>query len=316
MKVFKKAIFLFMIVSYTIFAVSCSSSVDNDSNQNVSGQASTNNESNQNISDQASTNNESDKQDNKTSEKEELIKVEEQVILDQDGIVITLKSLSQDNVFGPSLKVLIENNTEKSITVQIIDSSVNDVMVDPMFSCDVAPNKKSNDEIIFLTSDLDAANISTIKDFEFKFHIFDSQSWDGIFDSENINIVTNANDSYIQEYDDSGVTVLDEEGIRIIIKRVDSQDSLWGADIYTYIENNSNTDIIVNANDVSINGYMIEPMFSSEVLSGKKVYTTLTFFESDLEANDIENMELSFSINKKDTWETIIDSPKTTVSFE
>ena len=48
------------------------------------------------------------------------IDVEEQVLLDQDGIVITLKSLEQGGMFGPSLKVLVENNSETLITVQTL----------------------------------------------------------------------------------------------------------------------------------------------------------------------------------------------------
>ena len=71
--------------------------------------------------------------------------VEEQVLLDQDDIKITLKSLDFDGFYGPELKVLIENNSDKSIIVQTRDSSVNDIMIETMFSCNVAAGKKAND---------------------------------------------------------------------------------------------------------------------------------------------------------------------------
>ena len=56
-------------------------------------------------------------------------------------------------------------------------------MVQTMFSCEVAGGKKANDQIIIMNSDLEQAGIEVIKDIELKFHIFDSQTWDTIFDS-------------------------------------------------------------------------------------------------------------------------------------
>lgn len=65
------------------------------------------------------------------------------MLLDQDGIIITLKSLELDGMFGPSLKVLVENNSDKSVTIQTRDSSINGVMADSMFPCEVGPSKKA-----------------------------------------------------------------------------------------------------------------------------------------------------------------------------
>ena len=247
------------------------------------------------------------------------IDVEEQVLLDQDGIVITLKSLEGSGIFGPSLKVLVENNSDQSVTIQTRDSSINGIMADSMFSCEVGPGKKANDSITFMESDLDEAQISTIKDIELKFHIFDTESWDGRFDSDVITITTTADLSYVQNYDDSGIVVMEDQGFKIVMKRVNSEDSFWGADVYVYIENNSETDATFQVRDVSINGFMIDPIFSSDILAGKKAYDTLTFFESDLSENGIEaidNMELSFHIFNASSWDVILDTPSTIITFE
>lgn len=82
------------------------------------------------------------------------ISIEEQVILEQDGIKITVKSLDFEDFWGPTLKLLIENNSEKSITVQTRKSTVNGVMIDGMISCDVATGKKANDGITFSSTEL------------------------------------------------------------------------------------------------------------------------------------------------------------------
>jgi len=254
-----------------------------------------------------------------TETEKEFVTVDEQVILDQDGVKVTLKSLSNDDFFGPSLDVLVENNTDKSITVQSRNTTINDVMVETLFSCDVAAGKKANDEITFMDSDLKTAQIETIKDIELVLHIFDTDTWDTIFDSDTINITTSADPSFLQEYDDSGFVALDQNDIKIVIKKLDSEDSFWGADIYVYIENNSQSNATIQLRDVSINGFMTDPIFSCDVVAGKKAFDTISFLESDLADNDIQSideLEFAFHIYNMDNWNAIYDSEVISVSFE
>lgn len=246
------------------------------------------------------------------------ITVEQQVLFDQNGIVVTLKSLDVDNIWGPSLLVLVENNGTQNATVQVKSAAINGVMMDTMFSSDVTPGKKSNEEIT-ITSDFEVAGISIIKDIELSFHVFNTDNWETLFDTELLHVTTSADDSYQQVYDDSGFLALDQSGVKIVVKRVDSKDSFWGADVYVYLENNTNHNLTVQARDVSINGFMVDPAFSSDVLAGKKAYDSLTFFESDLIDNGIDSvdeLELSFHVFYADSWETMFDSAPVLVKFE
>lgn len=249
---------------------------------------------------------------------EGLITVEQQPLLDQDGILIYLKSLSYDNLLGPTLNILIENNTNKNITVQTRNSVINDVMIETIFSCDVAAGKKANDGISFLAADLEEAKITIIKDIEFNFHIFNSDTWDPIYDSETYSIATSADPTYMQTYDDTGFVALDNHDFKIVFRRLDTEESFWGVDIYVYIENNSGSDATIQMRNVSINGFMVDPVFSSDVLSGKKAFDTITFFENDLTKNDIKSIdELSFYFHvfELDDWDLIFDSEIITITF-
>lgn len=249
----------------------------------------------------------------------EEVEVEEQVLFDQDDIKITLKSLKDDSIFGPSLQVLVENNSEQSIIVQTRDSSVNDLMVETMFSANVAAGKKANDSITFMSSELEQAGISTIQNIEFKFYIFNADTWSEVLESEVITIETSADKSFVQDNDDEGVLVLDEKGIKMVIKKLNSSDSFWGADVYVYIENNSDQDITIQTRDVSINGFMVNPIFSSDIVAGKKTFDTITFFDNDLVENEItsiDNMEVSFHIFESGGWNTILYTQPIEVTFE
>lgn len=246
------------------------------------------------------------------------VTLDEQVIFEKDGIRITVKSLVMDEFWGPGIKVLIENDSTQNITVQTRNCSVNGLMLEPMFSCDVAAGKKANDTIQFMNSDLDDAQISVIANIEFLLHIFNSDTWDDIVDSDIITLNTSATD-YVQIYNDSGFTAYDDGSIKIVIQKLNSDDSFWGSDVYVYAENNTNENITIQVRDVSINGFMVDPMFSCDIAASKKSYDTITFMESDLEENDIKDiteLELKFHIFNSDTWNDIVDTDIITVTFK
>ena len=51
--------------------------------------------------------------------------ISETVLLDESGVKITAKSLSEDELFGTELKLMIENNSGKDLTFQCRNYSVN-----------------------------------------------------------------------------------------------------------------------------------------------------------------------------------------------
>lgn len=247
------------------------------------------------------------------------VTIEEQVIYDAGGVRVTAVSLTHDSFWGPAVKVLVENNSDKNITVQARNCSINGLMVEPMFSCDVAAGKKANDTITFMESDLEEAKITLIKDIEFYLHIFDSDSWDEIANSPVIALTTSADPAYVQVFNTGGFVAYENNGVKIIVQKLNSTDSFWGSDVYIYAENNTDSNITIQARDVSINGFMVDPIFSCDIVAGKKAYDTITFFESDLTDNgitDITELEIKFHIFNSDSWDTITDTQAITITFE
>ena len=246
------------------------------------------------------------------------VTIEETVLLDEAGVKITAKSLENRGFYGPEVKLLIENTSGKSLTVQCRNSSVNGYMTDTSLSAEVADGKKANDGLEFMSSDLEEAGISVIADMEFSFHIFDSATWDTYLDSDTITLKTSAAEGYEYTYDDSGTPVYEGNGIRIIVKGLAKKDSWLGPEIRMYIENESGQNITVQARDVSVNGFMLDPVFSSDVMNGKRAADTMTFMSSQIEENDIEkieDVELSFHIFNMDTWDTVTDTETVQIHF-
>jgi len=244
--------------------------------------------------------------------------IEETVILDESGIKVTAKGISYDSIMGPSVQLLIENNSGKDLTFQCRDTSINGNMVEPMFSVDVVNGKKANDTITFMDSDLEKYGIETIADITFSLNIMDSSSWEDYIVTPQIQLKTSAFDTYEYTYDNSGQVVYNENGIEVVVKGLATDSSLLGPGIVVYIANNSNQDITVQARDISVNGFMIDGIFSQDVVVGKHALSEVTFLESDLEQNgitNIENAELAFHIFDKESWDTIVDTDVVKITF-
>ncbi len=244
--------------------------------------------------------------------------IEETVLFDQGGIRITAKSLDQNGLFGPEIKLLIENDSSENITVQSRNASVNGYMVETSISSDVAAGKKANDAITLMSTSLDTAGIKEIGTIEFSFHIFDSETWNTIADSEMIRIDTSLVNEITYTYDDSGEVVYDQDGLKIVVKGL-SEDASWlGPSVLVYIHNATGQDLTVQVRDVSVNGFMVDSIFSCDVNNGKHALDTISFLSSDLQDNGIEKieeLELSFNVFDWDSLNTIVETSPVVITF-
>lgn len=246
------------------------------------------------------------------------VTVEPMVLLDQDGVKIQAKELAADSLFGAELKIFIENDTDKDLTIQCRNSSVNGYMVETMISADVAAGKKANDAITFMSSDLELCGIETIADMEFAFHIFTTEDWDTYLDSDLVQVKTSAASTYSYTYDHPGTQVYEGKGVKLVAKGLNTEDSLFGPGLVLYIQNTGDKSVTVQARNASVNGFMVDTMFSQEIMPGKHAVSEITFMEADLEENEItqiQDVELSFHIFDSANWETIEDTETIKLSF-
>ncbi len=256
------------------------------------------------------------KDDNKDTSSGE-VKIEEQVLLDQDGIKITAVGLAPDEIFdAQSIELDLENNSDQNVTVQLSNVSVNGYMIMPLFSADVAAGKKTKETIEFYNYELADCGIEKIAQVELQFNILNSESYETIFDSEMISIATSAKD-YEQSYDASGEVLYDDKDIKVVAKTLDTSDDIFGPELLLYVENNSDVIISVSTDNVSVNGYMNDALYYATVLPGKKSVDGMTFY--DLESNGIEeitDVEFNISIMDADTYDTIAESDVIALTFE
>ena len=236
--------------------------------------------------------------------------ITEQVLFDVDGIKVTAKEYDYDSIWGEGVKLLVENNSEKDVTIGCEALIVNNYMISDLFSCSVAAGKKANDTLHFSSSDLKAAGIAPVGQIEVYFYFSNPSTYQIEKRLDPVTIKTSEFANMDTTPNDAGKELLNRDGVRIVGKYVDEK-SFWGASVLLYIENNTGKKITVSCDDMSINGFMVTGYFSSTLYDKKMAIDNITLLSTELEKNGItsvDEVELKFRIRDKDSYDVLFET--------
>ena len=314
MKKFSK--FLGVVLAVTVFAaMAMASGSESESTKAVSG-GDTTTASTEAVDVSADVSQE--ESETTTAVAAQLPKIEQQVLVDEKGIKITALEYSTDDIWGDGIKVEIENNTKKDLTVGCDALIVNDYMITDLMSASVAAGMKTKDTINLSSTQLKAAGINNIGQIEIYFNIFNSETYKTVLKPGCVTIKTDLYDKMDKAPQDAGYELYNDKGIRIVAKYAD-EDSFCGKAVVLYIENNSKKNVTIQLKNFSINGYTVDPLFSSTVYKGKKAIDEITLLSSDLEEKDIDKIEevqLAFNIMEAKNYKTIAKTKALTFKVE
>ena len=111
-------------------------------------------------------------------------------LYNENGVRIISKGLSEnESVFGPGLVLFIENTTDRTVTIQAGDVSVNGSAVDAIFSEDVLAGKRSVAAVTLLSTSLQDNGIGEIRNVKFYLHVVDRDQRTTLFDTAPFTIV-------------------------------------------------------------------------------------------------------------------------------
>ncbi|MBO5867684.1 MAG: hypothetical protein J6Q54_02095 [Oscillospiraceae bacterium] len=256
---------------------------------------------------------------NESGEKSETtVAIVETVLYDANDIKITATKLEK-GFLGPEVKVLVENNSSKNILATVDSVSVNGYMMSAAsLYAEVAAGKKANEEISFMSSELEQAGIETIAKMQFYISISDAETWGDIAKSELLVLNTSAVD-YVQPVDDSGDELYAANGIKVVCKGL-KKDVFWDGVLVFYIENNSGKAVTAYAENVSVNGFMVDASMWSDLRDGTKIVDGLSLLDiSELEIEgieEIENIEFNLRFINSETWDEIATTDAIELNFK
>jgi hypothetical protein len=233
--------------------------------------------------------------------------MENEVVVDNEYCTFTITKVEDDPVWGVTLKVLCENKSDKNLTFSWEDVSVDGYMIDPLWATSVAAGKKDNSSITFSSSEFTEIGITSVDQIKFELRVYDSDDWTADEIVEEVFTVyptgLAADDIIIPERPAASgeYVVYDSDDCTFIILGQE-QDSIWGYGLKYYIENKTDKGLTFSWDNVSVNGFMIDPFWATSVAAGSREVSEISFFSSSLEENDISEVsEIEFALRVYDS---------------
>lgn len=246
---------------------------------------------------------------------------ETSLLLEEQGVSVTLKSaLETDSEVR--LYLDIENGGDRNINLSIWDESVNGIMTTmlvsredgKLFNLDnsIKPGETAEAYAYIRYEDLESIGQSAIDELEFSVKLTDALSGETLYVSESYCIdmswdlserVSLSQRNKSRLYD--GKAVFFSEGI--YASRIDvGEDSGGKVSISLYFENSSERYVKIRAEDISVNGYIVDGIGYLEdgegyLPPGKKAFGVLRLTDDGLFPNglaDIEELECRFQISE------------------
>lgn len=222
--------------------------------------------------------------------------IEETVVYDDGTFKLTAKEIDYSDKYNIKVKLLAENNSDKTISFLGSNFSINGITMYCSFYCEVAPGKKANDSIDIDRDDLEKYGIKSIATVKGQDpYIYNKDDKETIARFQ-FSLETSIADGYVQEVDKSGQTIYDKDGVVIKYRGIETD---WSGDevLSFYVENNTDVDFGVYVDDTSVNGFMVYGSMVAYAYSGCVTYEELDFLSSDMEENDIDSIEeVSFTM--------------------
>ena len=234
--------------------------------------------------------------------------LEPRVVYERDGIVLTVTGLQEDWM-GTRIDLLLENNTDRNIALSGDVFVVNGVTVPGYLYAEAAAGKKTNDALELYSDALERAKITelaTVRTGDAR--IVDTDSFD-IVDRVEIHLETDRAEGHHQEIDESGEVLFEQEDVTVIARFISGE--LFGQTVELLVKNQMPRDIIVEAENISVNDFTLDAWLYETVCAETVRYCDLELFSTSLEQNGITQIEkISFTLHilNAQTLETITKS--------
>lgn len=265
-----------------------------------------NEESNQNVEP-----NNNDVNNSKTEEESPLTTInyttKDEVLFDNDKCKFVVKNINVDDLSGAKLNIYLENKTDKSVIFTTSNTSVNGYMLDPIFYEELEPNTNKVGTILFSSSNLEKANITTLDEIQFQINAHYSDNYDAKAALINDTFSLYPTGKKAGEVDyiprtaaDTDKTILEEKDVKFVVVGL-KKDDFMGPSLEFYIENNSDKTLNLTEQDVTVNNTSLDTLSSTTISPGKKVYSFMYFAPNELKKNKITDIkDVKFKIKVSD----------------
>lgn len=99
------------------------------------------------------------------------------IIIDNEYVTVTVIGYEEDNIWGYTVDLFLQNKTDTEVMFSVDEASVNGYMVDPFWATSVLPGKCAFKAMYWSDTALEESGITEIEEIEFVFRVYDYEDW-------------------------------------------------------------------------------------------------------------------------------------------
>jgi len=225
------------------------------------------------------------------------------VLVDNDDATFIILGYEDDELWGYTVNVYIENHTSDNLMFAVNDVAVNGFMCDPYWAAIIPAGMKTYDSIYFSPEDLDACGISTVTIIELLLSVYnyDDYTADSYVEDTFTLYPIGKDKAQYQERapKDSDIVLFDNDSCSMILTDF-TYDDFWGYTATAYIENKTDELLFFSSEEGKINGTECAPSWIESLAPGMKCISEIRWSSYALEESEIteiETLELSVIVN-------------------
>lgn len=204
-----------------------------------------------------------------------ICRIENEIVYDMNGIKITTVGFNESGMWGPEIKMIIENSTEKDLVFSGYDYVVNGITLEGSAHIAVNAGTKAAGSIFLLESELKTAgikNIATVAAYDFS--AYDADTYN-VIHNISFEIHTSIADTYKQAIPPHENILFQQDGITI--SPYGMAETLMYQSIVLMVTNEYGEDILVSSDKASVNGFTVSTYAGDEIYKN-----TVRFWRIDI----------------------------------
>ena len=249
---------------------------------------------------------EKEKKKEEAKEKEQTEAFEEITALDDENCCIKITGIDMEGEYGPELKIYIENKSEdKTYSVSTERSSINGIQADTYIymGAEVAPQKKANETIEVYAHHLEEYGVDKLTDIRLQFRVLDKENWEDVARAD-VHVYPYGEENaetYVREAKETDKVLIDNDSVKVTAIGAEMNEEREFYEVSLYVENKTDAQVMFEAENTSINGYMLETYWAVSVNPKTVGFSIMSWHSDDLEENDISEVEeIEFKLNAYD----------------
>ena len=237
----------------------------------------------------------------KAAQNQEL-SLDDRVVFDWEGLRVIAKYVNLSGS-APEVRLLVENDSPYDVAMHATDEYINDFSVGSDLYAEIPSGRKKNMSLTFHKDSIEDSFINTPRTLEFTLFFNDMQNRERLVTSEPVRISLSGSEDTPEEVPE-GQVLIDQDGIRMIALGISSSTASQTT-VVLYAENKSEHPIMIEQENTSVNGFMVNASMVCYLDAGRKSYGLLFLNGDSLRENEIQSIEeiqLDLAVKNTDDW--------------